>query len=135
MSFENMVNELLALASELYAIDKEYEFARGRAEAHSEKATAGDAWSRWTYCGAVSRMNDLRSKAVIIEQRITELELQYAGSYATTNRNLENFMHLHKISFTAQRKTDDFLTEWLYACTPKFQEVLTEYRELYGTEE
>lgn len=54
--------------------------------------------------------------------------------FSTTNRNLENFMHMHKVRFISQQKTPDALTEWSYIVTPRFVEVFDEYRALRSVE-
>lgn len=50
--------------------------------------------------------------------------------FSTTNRNLENFLHMHKVRFVSQQKTEDQLTQWTYVVTPRFLEVFNEYRSL-----
>lgn len=52
--------------------------------------------------------------------------------FATTNRHLENFLHMHKIRFIDQRKTDDGLNQWIYIVTPAFNAVMAEYKEIYS---
>ena len=51
--------------------------------------------------------------------------------FKTTNRKLEQFLHMHRISFITQRKSADGMNEWFYTITPEFVKVYQEYRELY----
>ena len=74
MSINNTITELSALLAELEEVGREYEFARGRAEAHKTKALAGDMWERMLYCGAKSRMMELQEKAIDLDQRITAIQ-------------------------------------------------------------
>ena len=75
MNFEKIIGELFALVKELEAIEQEYQFARGRADAHAEKAAEGDAWERHLYCGAKLRMIELKERVGEIESRISEIEI------------------------------------------------------------
>lgn len=52
--------------------------------------------------------------------------------FKTTNRKLEQFLHMHRISFVTQRKSEDGMNEWSYIITPEFVKVYQEYRELYA---
>ena len=51
--------------------------------------------------------------------------------YKTINKNLENFLFMHKISFEHQGRTEDGCTYWVYVRTPRFEAVLQEYKEIY----
>ena len=51
--------------------------------------------------------------------------------FKTTNRKLEQFLHMHRIAFVDQCKSADGMNEWFYAVTPDFVKVYQEYRELY----
>lgn len=53
------------------------------------------------------------------------------GIFKTTNRRLEQFLHMHRIAFDDQRKGADGMTEWFYIITPQFLKVYREYQELY----
>lgn len=50
--------------------------------------------------------------------------------FETTNRNLENFLYMHKITFSDQKKMEDGTTCWIYRRTEKFERVFREYMEL-----
>ena len=52
-------------------------------------------------------------------------------TFETTNRKLENFLYVHRISFIKQRKTEDGLNCWEYVVTDEFKRVIEEYKELY----
>ena len=78
MNFEKITEELFALVKELEAIEHEYQFARGRADAHREKAAEGDAWARHLYCGAKLRMLELEERTSEIETRISEIEISFS---------------------------------------------------------
>lgn len=51
--------------------------------------------------------------------------------FTTTNRHLENFLFMHRIRFISHGKTEDGMTQWSYLADEKFQEVLSEYKQLY----
>lgn len=78
MNFEKITEELFALVKELETIEQEYQFARGRAEAHQDKATEGDAWERHLYCGAKLRMLELEERTNEITSRISEIEISFS---------------------------------------------------------
>ena len=59
-------------------IEQEYQFARGRANAHADKAADGDAWARHLYCGANLRMLELEERTSEIETRISEIEISFS---------------------------------------------------------
>ncbi len=50
--------------------------------------------------------------------------------FRTTNRNLENFLHMHKIQFFSQEKMDDGFNCWVYLRTENFNRVFSEYNAL-----
>ena len=52
--------------------------------------------------------------------------------FATTNKNLEVFLYAHKIRFFHQRRLRDRMNCWYYEITPRFQEVLKEFFEIWG---
>ena len=52
-------------------------------------------------------------------------------TFITTNKFLENFLYFHKVRFSRQGWNDDGMTCWEYNVTPRFLEVLEEYRQLY----
>lgn len=78
MNFEKITEELFALVKELETIEQEYQFARGRAEVHRDKATEGDAWERHLYCGAKLRMLELEERTNEIASRIGEIEISFS---------------------------------------------------------
>lgn len=51
--------------------------------------------------------------------------------FTTTNRKLENFLYLHKIYHVGQHKSEDGMTTWVYLSTPRFKEVLDEFRSIH----
>ena len=51
--------------------------------------------------------------------------------FKTSNRKLEQFLHMHRIAFDDQRKSADGMNEWFYTITPELVKVYQEYRELY----
>lgn len=52
-------------------------------------------------------------------------------TFSTTNRNLENFLFMHRIRFIFHDKTEDGMTRWTYLVDDKFKKTLNEYKELY----
>ena len=78
MNFEKIIGELFALVKELEALEQEYQFARGRADAHARKAAEGDMWERHLYCGAKLRMIELEERTSEIESRISEIEISFS---------------------------------------------------------
>lgn len=54
-----------------------------------------------------------------------------ATTFTTTNKHLENFLHLHKVHFIRQTKAEDGMPTWIYSITPRFKEVFDEYKLLY----
>lgn len=55
--------------------------------------------------------------------------------FQTTNRKLENFLYLHKIHHVGQMKNEDGMNVWLYSVTPRFTEVLNEFKSIYHDRE
>lgn len=78
MNFEKIIGELFALVTELETIEQEYQFARGRANAHADKAAEGDVWARHLYCDAKLRMLELEERTCEIETRISEIEISFS---------------------------------------------------------
>lgn len=64
-----------ALERRLKEIERECEFAEGRAAAHKDGTTLAD---RWKYAGAVQRIAELKAEAVEVVQAIQEWRLAYA---------------------------------------------------------
>lgn len=56
---------------------------------------------------------------------------QNINIYTTSNRELENFLYLHRVRFLYHNKTDDGLTCWTYLVNARFNEVLAEYKSIY----
>ena len=54
------------------------------------------------------------------------------NDFVTANFRLEQFLFAHNIRFKYQRKNDDMLTEWVYDRTPWLEEVVAEYRKIWG---
>ena len=61
------------LLKELERLNREYSFARERAEANSEGAARGDAWSVIFYCGALCRMEEILGRMLTISGLMREL--------------------------------------------------------------
>lgn len=55
--------------------------------------------------------------------------------FYVTNRKLEQFLYAHRIDFIGQKKSTSGRTCWVYIRTPRFDEVLAEYEQLYEEEE
>lgn len=56
---------------------------------------------------------------------------QNINIYTTSNRELENFLYLHRVRFLYQNKSEDGLTCWTYLVNDRFNEVLEEYKSIY----
>ena len=52
-------------------------------------------------------------------------------TFITTNKFLENFLYFHKVRFIRQGWNEDGMTYWEYNVSPRFLEVLEEYKQLY----
>jgi len=53
-------------------------------------------------------------------------------TFVTMNARLEQFLFYHRIRFLQCRKNEDMMTEWVYERTPKLEQVVKEYREIWG---
>ena len=77
MEKESMVRQMEALAQELEAVKQEYDFARGRASAHTRAALAGDHWAACFKEGVELRMIELEEIMKNIVESMAMLEQRY----------------------------------------------------------
>ena len=70
----NLRRELNLLLSELEGLDREYDFAMSRAQAHRQGATEGDLLEALLYQGAVQRMNEIESRVIVIDNRLGAID-------------------------------------------------------------
>jgi len=53
--------------------------------------------------------------------------------FETTNRKLEQFLHLHKIFYKNHYKSDvDNMTIWVYSDTQELRDAVMEYMKIYS---
>lgn len=55
------------------------------------------------------------------------------NEFVTANAKLEQFLYYHKVNFKRFRKNEDMLTEWVYDRTPRLEEVVAEFRQIWGS--
>lgn len=70
----SLCRELNLLLSELEDLDREYDFVLSRAKAHRQGATEGDLLEALLYQGAVQRMNEIESRALVIDNRLKAID-------------------------------------------------------------
>ena len=70
----SLKSELCMLLEELEQLDHEHNFALQRAEAHRVGALQGGILDMMLYSGAVRRLEEIETRALVIENRIGAIE-------------------------------------------------------------